>query len=120
MLGDWQSSMPSSNSSGRLPILRLMHRRIQAGILSSIPNTYRRRWVMIAVEVFGTSFLGEVWYAEANTPQGPWAYAVKIVTHDRYDFYNPKQHLMFDKANGRVIFFEGTYSNTFSGNPVST
>ena len=76
---------------------------------------------MIAVESFGsTSFLGEVWYAEADTPLGPWVYARKIVTHDKYSFYNPKQHPMFDKDGGRIIFFEGTYATTFSGNPDPT
>lgn len=83
-------------------------------------NDYRRRWVMIATETFGTSMLGEVWYAEADTPEGPWAYARKIVTHEKYSFYNPKQHPMFDKQGGRIIFFEGTYVNTFSGNPDQT
>jgi hypothetical protein len=83
-------------------------------------NPHRRRWVLIAVEQGGTSFLGEVWYAEADTPVGPWLYAVKVATHDRYSFYNPKQHPAFDRDGGRVIFFEGTYSNTFSGNPVPT
>jgi hypothetical protein len=83
-------------------------------------NEYRQRWVMIAVEAGGTSYLGEVWYAEADTPVGPWAYAVKVVTHDRYSFYNPRQHPMFDKDKGRVIFFEGTYTHTFSGNADAT
>ena len=83
-------------------------------------NDYRRRWVMIATETFGASMLGEVWYAEADTPEGPWAYAKKIVTHEKYSFYNPKQHPMFDKQGGRIIFFEGTYVNTFSGNPDQT
>ena len=84
-------------------------------------NNYRQRWVMITVESHGsTSFLGEVWYAEADTPLGPWVYSRKVVTHDRYSFYNPKQHPMFDKDNGRIIFFEGTYSSTFSGNPDPT
>ncbi len=83
-------------------------------------NQYRRRWVMIATETFGTSMLGEVWYAEADTPEGPWTYARKIVTHEKYSFYNPKQHPMFDKDGGRIIFFEGTYTNTFSGNPDQT
>jgi hypothetical protein len=75
---------------------------------------------MIAVQSGGTSYLGEVWYAEADAPEGPWAYAVKIVTHDRYSFYNPKQHPMFDQQGGRVIFFEGTYTHTFSGNSEPT
>jgi hypothetical protein len=80
-------------------------------------NPYRVRWVMIAVESYGaTSMLGEIWFAEADTPVGPWTYARKIVSHDRYSFYNPKQHPMFDKDHGRVIFFEGTYTTTFSGN----
>jgi hypothetical protein len=80
-------------------------------------NAYRGRWVMITVESYGsTSLLGEIWYAEADTPLGPWVYARKIVTHDKYSFYNPKQHPMFDKDGGRVVFFEGTYTTTFSGN----
>jgi hypothetical protein len=84
-------------------------------------NAYRDRWVMIAVESFGsTSILGEVWYAEADAPLGPWVYARKIVTHNKYSFYNPKQHPMFDKENGRIIYFEGTYTATFSGNDNPT
>src|SRR5262249_4577355 len=83
-------------------------------------NAYRQRWGLIAVQSCGTSVLGEVWYAEADTPLGPWVYARKIVTHDRYSFYNPKQHPQFDQENGRTIFFEGTYTNMFSGNPEPT
>ena len=83
-------------------------------------NAFRKRWVLIAVEKGGTSELGEVWYAEADTPTGPWLYALKVVTHDRYSFYNPKQHPMFDRENGRVIFFEGTYTHTFSGTAEPT
>jgi hypothetical protein len=83
-------------------------------------NKYRGRWVMITVESGGTSFLGEVWYAEADTPVGPWVHARKIVTHDQYSFYNPKQHPYFDNQEGRIIFFEGTYAATFSGNPSPT
>jgi hypothetical protein len=84
-------------------------------------NEHRKRWVMILVEHYGKpSLLGEVWYAESDAPTGPWLYAVKIATHDRYDFYNPKQHPMFDQRGGRVIYFEGTYTHTFSGNPDFT
>ncbi|MHC4332150.1 MAG: hypothetical protein ACYSWW_29005, partial [Planctomycetota bacterium] len=71
---------------------------------------------MITVQQFGnSSALGEVWYAEADTPVGPWAYARKIVTHNKYTFYNPMQHPYFDQDGGRVIYFEGTYAHTFSG-----
>jgi hypothetical protein len=83
-------------------------------------NEYRKRWVMILSEIFGTSFLGEVWYLEADTPLGPWVYARKIVTHDTYTFYNPRHHPMFDKEKGRVIFFEGTYTDWLSGNANPT
>jgi hypothetical protein len=83
-------------------------------------NAFRQRWVTIRCEGFGTSMLGEIWYAEADTPIGPWVYARKVVTHDRYDFYNPKHHPFFDKDDGRIIYFEGTYVNTFSGNPEKT
>jgi hypothetical protein len=83
-------------------------------------NEYRQRWVAIILESFGTSLLGEIWYAEADTPLGPWVYARKVVTHEKYSFYNPKQHPMFDKDGGRTIFFEGTYTNMFSGNPDQT
>ncbi len=83
-------------------------------------NDYRRRFVMIVCEAGGTSFLGETWYAEADTPLGPWVYARKVVTHDRYSFYNPKQHPMFDQDGGRLIYFEGTYTHTFSGNDQPT
>jgi len=79
-------------------------------------NDYRQRWIAIFVQQFGeSSFLGDLWYAEADTPVGPWAYAGKIATHNKYSFYNPKQHPFFDKEGGREIFFEGTYTFTFSG-----
>ena len=79
-------------------------------------NDYRRRWIAIFVQQFGeNSYLGDLWYAEADTPVGPWAYARKIATHKKYSFYNPKQHPFFDKEGGREIYFEGTYTFTFSG-----
>jgi hypothetical protein len=95
-------------------------------------NDYRKRWIMIGVETMGASMLGEIWYAEAGQPEGPWVDARKIITHDRVaaaglgerhegmDFYNPKQHPFFDQQGGRIIYFEGTYTNMFAGNPVQT
>ena len=79
-------------------------------------NDCRDKWVMIAVQQGGSaSYLGEVWYAEADTPVGPWRYARKVVTHDAYSFYNPRHHPTFDQDGGRRIYFEGTYTHTFSG-----
>lgn len=81
-------------------------------------NDYRKKWIMIVTQLGGTSMLGEVWYAEAESPTGPWRDAVKVVTHDKYSFYNPKHHFVFDRD--RYIYFEGTYTHTFSGNPHPT
>jgi hypothetical protein len=93
-------------------------------------NAYRRRWVMIGVEEFGASTLGEVWYAESERPEGPWVRATKVATHHRerqgnvpgasFDFYNPVHHAFYDQDGGRVIYFEGTHTNTFSGDPRPT
>jgi hypothetical protein len=83
-------------------------------------NAYRKCFILIGLQAKGTSNLGEVWYAEATSPVGPWEKATKIVTHDRMDFYNPTQHIFFDEDGGRIIYFEGTYTNTFSGNPEKT
>lgn len=84
-------------------------------------NPYRHRWIMIVEQHGGeASFIGELWFAEADTPVGPWVYARQILTHNRYDFYNPTQHPFLDEADGRRIYFEGTYVNTFSGNPLAT
>ena len=83
-------------------------------------NPYRGRWVQIFTQNGGTSVLGELWMAEADTPTGPWVYARKVLTHDKYTFYNPKQHPFFAKENGRQIYFEGTYTTTYSGNDNPT
>jgi hypothetical protein len=85
-------------------------------------NEYLDQWIMIFVRIGGAdSFLGEVYFASAPSPLGPWRYAVKVATHHEYTFYNPKQHPYFDQAGGRLVYFEGTYSMTFSksnGRPV--
>jgi hypothetical protein len=88
---------------------------VRAGFGSLFWNEFRRRWILIAQENVGSA-----WYAEADTPVGPWAYGRKIVSHDQYTFYNLTQHPFFDRDGGRLIYFEGTYTNTFSGNPDPT
>ena len=45
-------------------------------------NDYRKAFVMIGLQGEGSSFLGEIWYAEAPQPTGPWKLAKKIVTHN--------------------------------------
>lgn len=83
-------------------------------------NPFRGRWVLVAGEIGGTSHLGEVWYAEADDPTGPFRVAVKIVTHDRQSFYNVCHHDFLDRDGGRTIHFEGTFTRDFSGNPRAT
>jgi hypothetical protein len=83
-------------------------------------NAYRRKWVMICEQFGGTSLLGEIWFAEADTPVGPWVYAKKVVTHHNMSFYNPTQHPFFDQEGGRRLYFEGTYTVSFTNNPDPT
>jgi len=92
------------------------------GASSRTWNAYRQRFSEIVQQIGGaSSFLGDVWYAEGDTPMGPWVYARKVVTHDDYTFYNPRQHPFFDQQDGRRIYFEGTYVTTFaSQNAVPT
>ncbi len=81
-------------------------------------NAHRRKWILIANESWGTSMVGEVWYAEAARLEGPWSGARKIVTHDDYSFYNVVEHPFL--AKGRYVYFEGTYTASFSGTKVPT
>jgi hypothetical protein len=86
-------------------------------------NEYRRAWILIGTEDNAAgepSYIGEVWFGAARDPAGPWSRAVKIASHPRYSFYNPRQHEFMDAAGGRFVFFEGTYSEMFSGNPAPT
>jgi hypothetical protein len=83
-------------------------------------NDYRKKWNMIFVEIEGKhSLLGDLWYAEADNLLGPWARATNIAVHEKMSFYNPVHHPFFDEEGGRVIYFEGTYTHTFSNNPES-
>jgi len=78
-------------------------------------NAFRKKYILIANQIYGKpSMLGEVFYAEADAITGPWPRARKIATHDRYSFYNPVHHALFDQEGGRLIYFEGTYSALFS------
>lgn len=134
----WQKELPPTSSETE-------HRWVQAGQLKAAHarfypadianpgervqlhrgsvrwNEYRRRWIMIAGQIGGkSSYLGEVWYGEATNPTGPFTTAVKVASHDRQTFYNVCHHSFLDRDGGRTIYFEGTYTNEFSGNPIKT
>ncbi|MCA9424573.1 MAG: hypothetical protein KC994_05840, partial [Candidatus Omnitrophica bacterium] len=84
-------------------------------------NEYRNKWVAIFTQLHGdSSTLGEIWYAEADSPIGPWAGAIKVVTHDKYTFYNPHLHPEFTQKGSPILLFEGTYTKSFSGNEEAT
>lgn len=72
-------------------------------------NAWRGKWVMIA-----SGAAGEVWYSESDRETGPWVHAWRVASHENYNFYNPVHHSFLDEEGGRVIYFEGTYTASFS------
>lgn len=81
-------------------------------------SDFRKRWITVFMEAGGKpSGLGELWYAEAELPLGPWGKAVKVVTHENYTFYNPRLHPEFTPANSPTILFEATFTAEFADRP---
>lgn len=84
-------------------------------------NEFRKRWVTVFMEYFGKpSVFGELWYAEADSPLGPWGKAVKVITHENYTFYNPRLHPEFTSPDSPILIFEGTYTAEFADRPFPT
>lgn len=84
-------------------------------------NPWRKRWVTVFMEASGKpSAFGELWYAEALNPEGPWGPAVKILSHENYTFYNPKLHSEFTAPDSPILLFEGTYTKEFADHPAAT
>lgn len=84
-------------------------------------HPWRKRWVTVFLQAFGRpSAFGELWYAEADAPTGPWGAAVKVLTHDNYTFYNPRIHVGLAPADSPVLLFEGTYTRQFADRPAPT
>ncbi len=84
-------------------------------------NPWRKRWVTVFMEAFGKpSAFGELWYAEAATPTGPWGPSVKIISNENYTFYNPRIHPEFTATNSPVMIFEGTFTQQFADRPPPT
>ena len=77
-------------------------------------NAFRGKWIRIS------GSRGDIFYAEAERPEGPWGCGKRIVQHDRYNFYNPVHHPFLDRDGGRVIYFEGTYTKAFVNGAVPT
>ena len=84
-------------------------------------NAFRKRWVTVFMQAFGKpSTLGELWYAEADAPTGPWGKAVKVLSHENYTFYNPRLHPEITPADSPILLFEGTYTAEFAKHPPMT
>ncbi len=84
-------------------------------------NPFRNRFVTVFMESFGKpSAFGELWYAEASQPTGPWGRAVKVLTHQNYTFYNPRLHPEFTASDSALLVFEGTYTKEFADRPPPT
>ncbi len=84
-------------------------------------NAYRKRWVTVFMQHFGKpSVFGELWYAEADAPTGPWGKAVKVLSHDNYTFYNPRLHPEVTPPESPILLFEGSYTAQFANNPPKT
>ena len=84
-------------------------------------SPYRGKWLCIFTESDGKpSALGEIWYAEADDPSGPWGRGIKVVTHNQYTFYNPQVHPEFTEPDSPILLFEATYTHAFSANNEPT
>ena len=84
-------------------------------------NETRRRWLAIFTESHGKpSAVGEIWYAEADSPFGPWDRLVKVVSHDNYTFYNPLLHPELTDPTAPFVLFEGTYTAEFADHAQPT
>lgn len=81
-------------------------------------NAFRKTWITIATRFGGKSMLGEIYFTEAVSPDAPRMQAVEVASHDPFTFYNPIHHPFFDSPDGRTIYFEGTFTTTFSAAPA--
>ncbi|TWT91513.1 hypothetical protein [Stieleria varia] len=84
-------------------------------------SKYRKCWITVFTQMGGeSSTLGEIWFAESDSPTGPWRDAVKVVTHDKYTFYNPQLHPEFTDPESPILLFEATFTHTFSKTKTPT
>ena len=115
-ISQWQELEPQSE------LTALPEEQLIAPHSGSIAyNAFRQRWVTVFVQKFGQpSMLGSLWYAEADSPCGPWGPAVQILSHDNYTFYNPRLHPELETRQPQVLLFQGTYSAAFTRQAAPT
>eukprot|EP00050_Salpingoeca_kvevrii_P012578 m.23632 g.23632 ORF g.23632 m.23632 type:complete len:239 (+) comp4152_c0_seq1:908-1624(+) len=88
-------------------------------------SSFLGRWITIFTQREGpsstpSSRLGEIWYAEADCPFGPWGPAVKVLSHDNYTFYNPRIHIELTSKADSFVVFAGTYTAQFANHAEPT
>jgi hypothetical protein len=112
----WESLQPQGNlisANDGKPI------KLHSGSIAW--NSFRKRWVTVFMQALGSpSAFGELWYAESESPLGPWGKAVKILSHENYTFYNPRLHPEFTPEGSPILIFEGTYTAEFANKPTQT
>ena len=114
--GQWEALQPQASLE-----VAGSTKRVQPHSGAIAWNAFRKRWVAVFMENFGKpSAFGEVWYAEAGAPSGPWGPAVKILSHENYTFYNPCLHPEFTPEGSPILLFEGTYTRDFADRPPPT
>lgn len=110
VLNDWSAIQDSSRWEARDVNLPSGNQRPSCVVW----NHYKERWILLLTDS------GDVYYAEAKQPEGPYGSVVKIIHHDQYNFYNVATHTFFNQEDDRVIYLEGTYTDAFSGAPEKT
>lgn len=84
-------------------------------------NGHRKKWIAVVQQSGGSpSRLGEIWYAEADSPFGPWGPAVKVLSHRKHTFYNVRLHPELTPDDAPFVLFEGTYTAMFADGAPAT
>ncbi len=84
-------------------------------------SRYRNKWVAVFQQADGApSKGGEIWYAEAASPFGPWGPAVKVLSHRKHTFYNVRLHPELTDPDASFVLFEGTYTAMFAEGATPT
>ncbi len=84
-------------------------------------NSFRNHWITIFTQNLGKpSAFGEIWYAESDSPLGPWGPATQVLSHDNYTFYNPRIQTELTPDDAAFIVFEGTYTAEFADHAQPT
>jgi hypothetical protein len=118
--GTWEPLTPptlfqAANSTERIK----PHDGVHSGSIAW--NKYRRRWISVFMQAGGKpSSFGELWYAEAASPMGPWGQAIKVLSHENYTFYNPRLQPELTPEDASFVLFEGTYTHQFADRPQPT